>query len=72
MRYIYLLPFLFCGCAALDKVADQAEAIESAGELAGQVGVGLALTAPQLGLIVLTVGGLIVAIGKVLKLFKEK
>ena len=66
---IILMPFLFSGCAVFEKIADQAETIESAGELAGQIGAGLVLTAPQLGLIVLTVGGLVVAVSKVLKLF---
>jgi len=60
------------GCAVFDKVIGQAETIESVGELAGQIGTGLAITAPQLGLIVLTAGGLIIAIGKMLKVFKEK
>jgi hypothetical protein len=73
MRAVYLwsvVLLLLSGCAVLETLSEHSEEIEATGEVVETVGTGLSIAQPQMGLIVLLAGGLIIAAGKLLKQFK--
>ncbi|KKN71370.1 hypothetical protein LCGC14_0420920 [marine sediment metagenome] len=74
MRKIYLtgLFILLCGgCAVLEQLTKNPEAIKKVGEAAGEAGSTVALFNPQIGLAIIVGGGLLLAVAKALKSVKE-
>lgn len=68
MKYVLLLLPFVGGCALLEH----GETVETIGEAGEQVGAALTLTAPQIGVIVVAASGILLAVGKLLSILKEK
>ena len=67
-----ILLLLLSSCSFWESLTQQSETIVSAGEAATSAATAVAAFNPEIGLIVLTFGGLIIAVGETLKLFKRK
>ena len=68
---LFLFLLLMSGCSAWEQFTEQAPAIEEAGQTAVDVGAAVGIAQPVVGLYILTAGGLIIAVGKMLSLFKK-
>ncbi len=71
--WLWSLPLVFVsGCELFERAVAKGPDIVQGGETAVEIGTGLVLFRPEIGLWILTAGGLAVAVGKMLLLFKER
>lgn len=70
---IVCLTFMcLAGCAVLETISSQGPIIQEYGETAVEIGFVATAFQPQIGVLVVAIGGLAVALGKVLTLIKRK
>jgi len=70
----YLITFsmlLLPGCAVWEQAAEHGQEVQQLGQTATEVGTTVSAFQPQIGLWILAVGGLAIAVGKILSLSKK-
>lgn len=67
MKWLLVFVPIIAGCEAFTEFAQEAETVETAGEMAGEIGPVIAAYNPEIGILVVAGGGILLAVAKFLK-----